>query len=295
MYRESTDEIEIVSNSENEELEVNENDAINLRNDAPRGREFASQIKLLRKKRGMCRTFKVQPGGTLERFSEYLVSQRVKAAAANATAVNRLLHWLHCHDSRKGGKLDLTLLFKHAMLEEYFRILGSDLDGSGRSIGLLATSIKNEFASLGNFIRFIRRSSHPSEDLNAEDVGRLEIWLDDKKKLNLKDQARYCVQKNTKQVALGQGLSMSLLDKAITNAYVEAELETLRKRYKDSRTRCSDCNDFTFMFSYIINSATLISLSRSGVIGGLTLKEFKDRKQVTVNGERWFALVVAHH
>ncbi|ELU17236.1 hypothetical protein CAPTEDRAFT_209143 [Capitella teleta] len=61
------------------------------------------------------------------------------------------------------------------------------------------------------------------------------------------------------------------------------------------RHRQGGTYDFTFIFSYIINSATLISLSRSGVIGGLTLKEFKDRKEVTVNGERWFALVVAHH
>ncbi|ELU07843.1 hypothetical protein CAPTEDRAFT_190207 [Capitella teleta] len=49
MYRESMGDIEIVSESEKEEpdFEVNEHDAFNLRNNAPRGREFVSQIKTL--------------------------------------------------------------------------------------------------------------------------------------------------------------------------------------------------------------------------------------------------------
>ncbi|ELT96078.1 hypothetical protein CAPTEDRAFT_197607 [Capitella teleta] len=86
MYRESMGDIEIVSESEKEEpdFEVNEHDAFNLRNDAPRGREFVSQIKTLRRKNsGMCRTV-VQKGGTLDRLSVY---QRTRSGSSSKRKV----------------------------------------------------------------------------------------------------------------------------------------------------------------------------------------------------------------
>ncbi|ELT95375.1 hypothetical protein CAPTEDRAFT_190790 [Capitella teleta] len=273
------------------DVQVEEAVVQHLKSDSPRGRRFLSEIKSLRAKRGLYRSFEVVEGDVLHRFTAYLAHRR--QLTSHACALNRLLFWLHEKAGKKATNIDVSLLLNFAWLDEYINILAYDLDGSNRSIGLLPSSIKNVVACLPLFISFLRMNAKEFTQLHSDDLSRLEIWLKERYTIISKDKAKHSVAVKIQRAMSGQRLTPQMLHRATTNARVNKKLLTLRHKYKN--TQCQQQNDYNFLTKYIANAATLTCFQRSGVIGGLTLNEFKERKAVKVDERDHFAILVAKH
>ena len=115
--------------------------------------------------------FDVNGSSLLARFHRSLLdgSTSDKSAKNKTAHVNKLLHWLHKQSSEEMPPVsDIHVVTNLDQVATYFKLLRSNLDGSGRGIGLQTTSIKNELSALKQFAEWAAIDNHQDRELHSQ-------------------------------------------------------------------------------------------------------------------------------
>ena len=115
--------------------------------------------------------FDVNGSSLLARFHRSLLdgSTSDKSAKNKTAHVNKLLHWLHKQSSEEMPPVsDIHVVTNLDQVATYFKLLRSNLDGSGRGIGLQTTSIKNELSALKQFAEWAAIDNYQDRELHSQ-------------------------------------------------------------------------------------------------------------------------------
>ena len=181
----------------------------------------------------------------------------------------------------------------------YFNVLRGDLDGSGRGIGLQATSIKNELSALKQFAEWAAIDSHQDKELHSQ-LHFLINFVKDQIKVNQKAIQAAMTQKFVQKGDQGVTKHPKDFHKSITNDLICQKLDEIRCNYSiDKHNRCRDPHLYNFFMSYLINMIALSKFQRPSAVAGMTVEEVKQglKKEVTINSEMEdeFEVLIADH
>ena len=278
-----------------------------LQGSAYRGRELVGEIRKIRSEAGLSDQFEVRrdENNILSQYLEHLENMSVpkKSKENKLKMICKMMCWVQTQtqdsEQNKPVDADVKALWERRIIHRFYYRLGHDLDGSGSGIGLQATAMKNEFAALKDFLKFVLTTLYDVDGFYRIVQSHL-VYVDEQIKTNSRQIARAMTKKHVKQGDVGIQHHPMDIEHSVTNERVATALAEVIEDYTEhGAPRCSSHDDYSLVMGYLVNLLSLTSFQRPGAVEGMTLDELRNglrEKAVLIPyvGKRYEILVADH-
>ena len=261
--------------------------------DSPRKQSQCKKIAYLRTKNNLAGHLPLTPDGEqqsyLTTFQSKLKFKKLMACDETVRMVDHLLAFLFVRgggDVNQKQIVDCKTLLTEEGVTEYYRRLSDIENDPNYPVGLLPTSLKNEYQAFQHFLNEMKTLLASLECYQV-----LQDFIQATIKINQKactDHKRAVVSKRVAEA--DSNIKFYRIDEAVTNDAIELRLKEIRAKYKHQK--CDDPNDWHFFTNYLITACTLLSVNRPCVIYNAKLNELKAAKSFEIQGKLFHIFMV---